>query len=853
MDYMRNILCKDEKSEKIIKKLNIPDNGTTIFIVSNEKREKSEFVCNVADVFELDPDTIIGISYNSDLIAKVGSINPYFEKDGLELYEFSCRLVMECKNCNIFIVGTDVGGNCLRDYDLFDIHQKEHLESIAFLYAYTIRSHINNLHKMSIMDSVFMYLCEVMKKKGFFAIFQHTMNSMLTNPKEFERIAIYTAPFVILKGDDTCYGVLRQFADDLAQSLIKLGQSVIIIGESYYDYGRLKEVPLKGIVGFQAKALYNDFFRSLHGPKFQFWFDNPLHFTDIFDESRNDEFVLCQDGNYADYIRKYYHNRNAVHFPPGGIDVEYSEGYRPYDIVFLGTCFQDNHEKMDTKQREFYKYMLEHPCLTFEEGIMNRCGWSEHDLNDSDVLRKEFFQTSLELKPACRSVIGFYRNRIISILLDAGLTIHVYGDSWSNSQFSDRSNLIVHESVSPKNCIKELQKAKIGLNIMSWHKAGMTERIANIMMSGAVCVSDETSYLKEHTSDGEEIVLYRLDSIDRVPLIIQELLNNTERIKRISRRGYEKARREFSWDTRANQLIKLSEDLAARKDKIKIFVATHVRFNPPRNDIYVPLHVGKQGKLDLGYLGDDTGENISDLNYLYGELTGLYWIWQNVSDVKFAGMCHYRRYFLNDSKDIMTEEDYLDILKDYDAVVPRAMECDGEKNYYQHYGQAHNFHDLDAVKNALNKIYPEYYSAFEQAMNGDKYYWGNLVVTRLSVLKSYAEWLFNIFAEAGENINVQEYDSYHRRVYGFLSEQMFYVYALTKDLKLKEVSVGISDEKAETKELVSALDDLISNRRVEEAKSLLNKWLKDRPDIMFDNADPKHRLRDIYDKLQHLN
>lgn len=850
---MSNILCKDEKSEKIIKKLHIPDNLTTVFVVSNEKRENSESVCNVADVFELDPDSIIGVSYNSSLTAKVGSINPYFKKEGLELYEFCCRLVMECNNCNIYIVGTYDVSNCLINYDPFDIHQKEHLESIAFLYAYTIRLHINNLHKMSIMDSVFMYLCELMKKKGFFAVFQHRMNSMLTDLKEFERIAIYTAPFVILKGDDTCYGVLRQFADDLAQSLINHGQSVIVIGESDYDYGMLKEVPLKGIVGFQAKALYSDFFRTLHGPKFQFWFDNPLHFTDIFDKPRDDEFVLCQDGNYADYIRKYYHNRNAIHFSPGGQDVEYSEGYRPYDIVFLGTCFQDNHEKLDINQREFYKYMLEHPLLTFEEGIMNKYGWSEQDLNSSEKLRKEFLQISMELKPACRSVIGFYRNRIISILLDARLTIHVYGDSWSNSQFVDRSNLIVHESVSPVNSIKELQKAKIGLNIMSWHKAGMTERIANIMMSGAVCVSDETSYLKEHTINGEEIALYSLDNIDRISLIIKELLSNVERIKRISKRGYEKARREFSWDARADQLIKLSENLSDRKEKIKIFVATHVRFNPPKNDIYVPLHVGKLGKNDLGYLGDDTGENISDLNYLYGELTGLYWIWQNISDVKYAGMCHYRRYFLNDSKDIMTEEDYLEILKDHDAIVPRAMKCDKEKTYYEHYAQAHNRNDLDAVKNALNKLYPEYYSAFEQAMNGNIFYWGNLVVTKLSVLKSYAEWLFNIFAEAGESINVQDYDSYHRRVYGFLSEQMFYVYALTNDLKLKEVSVGISDEKAETKELVSALDDLLSSKRVEEAKSLLNKWLKDRPDIMFDNADLKHRLRDIYDKLQLLS
>ena len=43
--------------------------------------------------------------------------------------------------------------------------------------------------------------------------------------------------------------------------------------------------------------------------------------------------------------------------------------------------------------------------------------------------------------------------------------------------------------------------------------------------------------------------------------------------------------------------------------KIKIFVMTHKKFNPPKEAIYIPLHVGKYGKQDLGYMGDDIMEN----------------------------------------------------------------------------------------------------------------------------------------------------------------------------------------------------------------------------------------------------
>ena len=58
---------------------------------------------------------------------------------------------------------------------------------------------------------------------------------------------------------------------------------------------------------------------------------------------------------------------------------------------------------------------------------------------------------------------------------------------------------------------------------------------------------------------------------------------------------------------------------------VKIFVMTHKKFNEPEDKIYIPLQVGKAAGQDLGYLGDDTGDNISDLNKYYGELTGVYW------------------------------------------------------------------------------------------------------------------------------------------------------------------------------------------------------------------------------------
>lgn len=45
---------------------------------------------------------------------------------------------------------------------------------------------------------------------------------------------------------------------------------------------------------------------------------------------------------------------------------------------------------------------------------------------------------------------------------------------------------------------------------------------------------------------------------------------------------------------------------------------------------------------------DDSGDNISDLNYWLGDLTGLYWVWKNTSD-EIVGTNQYRRFWDQDA------------------------------------------------------------------------------------------------------------------------------------------------------------------------------------------------------------
>ena len=80
------------------------------------------------------------------------------------------------------------------------------------------------------------------------------------------------------------------------------------------------------------------------------------------------------------------------------------------------------------------------------------------------------------------------------------------------------------------------------------------------------------------------------------------------------------------------------------KPKVKIIVATHKKYEMPKDDIYIPLHVGAEGKEDIGFIKDNTGDNISEKNPYFCELTGLYWAWKNLN-ADYIGLVHYRRHF----------------------------------------------------------------------------------------------------------------------------------------------------------------------------------------------------------------
>lgn len=229
---------------------------------------------------------------------------------------------------------------------------------------------------------------------------------------------------------------------------------------------------------------------------------------------------------------------------------------------------------------------------------------------------------------------------------------------------------------------------------------------------------------------------------------------------------------------------------------IKILVATHKAYWMPEDDVYLPLHVGREGKQDLGFVGDNTGDNISVKNPNFCELTGLYWAWKNLH-CDYIGLCHYRRYFCVGShrsdveskhKAILRRSDYEKLLQQYDVILPQ------KRNYYietvrSQYEHAHNKHDLDEVEHIIAERYPEYSEAFTKVMNRTKLHILNMFAMKKEIFDEYCAWLFEILFELEKRIDISQYNQYEARVFGFLSERLFNVWLDYHRLKIYEVEV----------------------------------------------------------------
>ena len=227
------------------------------------------------------------------------------------------------------------------------------------------------------------------------------------------------------------------------------------------------------------------------------------------------------------------------------------------------------------------------------------------------------------------------------------------------------------------------------------------------------------------------------------------------------------------------------------KKDIKIIIATHKKYEMPKEKMYIPLHVGADGKDDLGYIKDNSGDNISKKNPFFCELTGLYWAWKNLN-ADYIGLAHYRRHFSikkksNDKfENVLTEQQLQKILEKTDVVLTKKRKYYIE-NLYSHYKHTMYIEPLDETGKIIEEIYPEYSAYFNKLHKRTSAHMFNMFIMKKEIFDDYCKWLFSILFELEKRIDNTKYDNFHSRFYGRISELLLDVYLQKNNISYKEV------------------------------------------------------------------
>ena len=175
-----------------------------------------------------------------------------------------------------------------------------------------------------------------------------------------------------------------------------------------------------------------------------------------------------------------------------------------------------------------------------------------HGVNaDEATLQKAFEEVELYIKG---------RDRIDLIHAVQDHEVHVFGSTidtkdWKK-HFKNKPNVIVHDPIPYPETKKVMQQSKIVLNSCIKNQYGAHERIFCAAACEAVVVTNDNPFLREHFSDGRNIVLYQRNNFAKLNDTINHLLADEKARRRIAKAGRKEVMSHHTWAHRVKRLLK---------------------------------------------------------------------------------------------------------------------------------------------------------------------------------------------------------------------------------------------------------------------------------------------------------
>ena len=225
-------------------------------------------------------------------------------------------------------------------------------------------------------------------------------------------------------------------------------------------------------------------------------------------------------------------------------------------------------------------------------------------------------------------------------------------------------------------------------------------------------------------------------------------------------------------------------------------------------DWFVPLHGGHANPtfsnewMQSHLVGDDTGDNISNLNSRLNENTSIYWVWKHYDDPvvgnpDWIGFNHYRRYFdRNKILDLMSENK-----GKLDMIVSASNHF--QVSVLQQYAYFHFVEDMYKLESVVPK---SDVGSFRRYLQQDTMYApAYLFFMKKDDFFEWCEYAFPIMFDLLDLIDTTGRNMYNKRAICFLVERLFGFFVVKKieqDHRIVIATPAIFDEGAKSPEII---------------------------------------------------
>lgn len=383
---------------------------------------------------------------------------------------------------------------------------------------------------------------------------------------------------LLIKGQSQ-YDAMKNYIDEIEIGFRLAGYNTIIL--DYFEeafFFQLKELSDNLVIDyiFTCNAIISDICEDIPNAVYiTYMCDHPAGHRGRLNSLKDSSIVFSCDGLYTEYIKKYFRNIKYTKFVP--LSGSYSPKYIPYsqrryDVVFTGSYkkpeasyYINKLPYLEGNLKKFAEYMLNDIIVNSYQTV-DECLKNTLKKCQIEVSLEEFCDLTEKFIFVDRFARNYYRDKIVRILIENGIKVHVFGNGWENFESNYLENLVI-EKGDFYIARKAVANAKISLNLMPWFKSGFQERIATAMLSGTISVTDKSTYIEENFKDGEEIVTYSLQHPEEVVEKVQYLLNHEEEAAQIAYAGMQRAEKELTWQHRTFEMISYIQECLEENDE----------------------------------------------------------------------------------------------------------------------------------------------------------------------------------------------------------------------------------------------------------------------------------------------